>query len=55
MCESDFMDLAKCKTYALSAALSNNGELFAIYSRDRKIRIFDIKSGKLIRTIDDSI
>ena len=53
--ETDFMQLAKNRTYALSCAVSNSGELVAMYCRDRKIRIFNVRTGKLIRMTDDSL
>jgi peptidylprolyl isomerase domain and WD repeat-containing protein 1 len=51
--DTDFLELAKAKTFALSMAVSNNGEILAIYARDRKVRIFNIITGKLLRTVDD--
>lgn len=51
--DTDFLELARAKTFALSMAVSNNGQLLAIYARDRRIRIFNIKTGKLLRTVDD--
>jgi WD40 repeat protein len=53
--DTDLLEIAKSKTFALSCAASNTGELIAFYTRDRKIRVFSIKSGKLLRTIDDSL
>jgi hypothetical protein len=47
--------MAKQKTFALSMAVGNKGELVAFYGRDRKVRIFDFRSGKLLQTIDDSL
>ena len=51
--DTDFLELAKAKTFALSMAVSNNGEILAIYACDRKVRIFNIITGKLLRTVDD--
>ena len=34
-------------------AVSYNGEMLAIYARDRRIRIFNIKTGKLLHKIDE--
>lgn len=53
--DTDLLEIAKSKTFALSCAASNTGEFMAFYTRDRKIRVFSIKSGKLLRTIDDSL
>jgi peptidylprolyl isomerase domain and WD repeat-containing protein 1 len=52
--DTDFLELAKAKTFALSTAVSNNGEMLALYARDRKVRVFNIRTGKLIRTVDDN-
>ena len=52
--DTDMLELAKSKTFALSCAVSTNGELVALYARDRKIRVFEVRSGKLVRTIDDN-
>lgn len=52
--DTDMLELAKSKTFALSCAVSTSGELVALYARDRKIRVFDVRSGKLVRTIDDN-
>ena len=51
--DTSLMSLVKAKTYALSAALSETH--LAFYCRDRKIRIFNIKSGALTSVIDDSL
>ena len=52
--DTDLLELAKKKTFALSCAISNNGTMIALYCRDRKIRIFIITSGTLIVTIEES-
>ena len=55
MSETDYYALAQAETYALSMEFSPDWELLAIYCKDCKIRVFNFRSGKLIRTIDESI
>lgn len=50
---TDFLELAKAKTFALSMSISNSGDLIAVYARDRKIRIFNVVTGKLLKTIEE--
>lgn len=50
---TDFLELAKVKTFALSMSISNSGDLIAVYARDRKIRIFNVVTGKLLKTIEE--
>ena len=50
---TDFLELAKAKTFALSIAVSNSGDLIVVYARDRKIRIFNVLTGKLLKTIEE--
>ena len=51
--DTDLFDLAKAKTFALTMVINNSGELIAVYARDRKIRIFNIVTGKLLKTIEE--
>jgi len=51
--DTDLMSLVKAKTYALSCTFTDS--LLVFFCRDRKIRIFWLKSGKLLRTLDESI
>lgn len=51
--ETDLYSLLKKKSYAISLAISPNGEHFAVYGSDRKIRLFDFKSGKSIVQYDE--
>jgi len=46
--DTDLLDLGKAKTFALTVSMNNSGELIAVYARDRKIRIFNIVTGKLL-------
>ena len=49
------LDLAKFKTCALSMTLSFSGQLMAMYCKDRKIRVFSISNGKLIKIFDETL
>lgn len=53
--DTDLLDMVKNKTCTLSVALSNNGNMIAMLCKDRKIRIFRIIDGKLLKTIDESL
>lgn len=53
--ETDLYDLAKHRTTPYSVACSPKGDVFAVYSSDKHIRIFNFKRGKLIRKYDESI
>ena len=53
--DTDLLELAKSKTYALTCAVSSNEDLIAFFCRDRKIRVFNIRNGKMIANIDDSL
>ena len=53
--ETDLYDLAKSKSFPTCLATSGNGKYFALCSVDRQIRVFNFKSGKLIRRYDESI
>lgn len=54
MSETDLLSLASSKTCALTCSVSNISDMIAVYGKDRLIRIFNLRSGKLVRTIDDS-
>lgn len=51
--DTDFMSLVKAKTFALSCTFTE--DLLAFYCRDRKIRIFTLKTGKLLLVLDETI
>ena len=44
--DTDLYALIKKKSNVISLAISPNGTHFALYGSDRKIRLFDFKSGK---------
>eukprot|EP01038_Epipyxis_sp_PR26KG_P013453 gene13453-18043_t len=53
--DTDLYDLAKARTTICSLAISPLGNSFATYSTDKKIRIFNFRSGKLTRKYDESV
>jgi peptidylprolyl isomerase domain and WD repeat-containing protein 1 len=53
---TNLFDFKKAKSVPASITISPTGEQFATYSfPDRKIRVFDFKTGKLHRTYDESL
>ena len=50
---TDLMSLVKAKTYALSCTFTES--LLAFFCRDRQIRVFALKTGRLLRTFDESL
>lgn len=55
MTDTDFLDIVKNKTCVLSMTFSNSGLLLATYCRDRKVRLFNVRTGKLIHTYDETL
>lgn len=53
--ETDLYEFVKVKTIVINIAFNKSGKKMAILSRDRKIRLFDFLSGKIINTIDESL
>lgn len=51
--DTSLYDLMKKKTYAVALAVSPNGSKFAIYGRDRKVRIVDYATCKTVVTYDE--
>ncbi|KYR01535.1 WD40 repeat-containing protein [Tieghemostelium lacteum] len=52
--ETDLYDMVSQKTYACSLEFSTNSKYFSIMGRDKKLRIFNYKTGKLYRVYDES-
>ncbi len=50
---TDLYSLLRKKNFAISMTISSNGSNFAVYGSDRKIRVFDYKSGKLLKQFDE--
>lgn len=53
--DTDLYEFAKAKTLILSIEFSKNGRVMAIMSKDRKIRLFNVLTGKITKTIDESL
>ena len=53
--DTDLFALARSGAAPTSLAISPNGRAFAVASLDSKIRLFDLASGKLKRTFDESV
>jgi len=51
--DTSLYDLMKKKTFAVALAVSPNGSRFAIYGRDRKVRILDYATCKTVVTYDE--
>lgn len=47
--------MAKLKTYPMALTLSEDGEKFAAYCKDKHVRVFSYKTGKLALDIDESL
>jgi len=50
---TDLYSLLRKKNFAVSLAVAPTGCNFAVYGSDRKIRVFDYKSGKLLKQFDE--
>ncbi|KAL0026716.1 hypothetical protein WJX79_006852 [Trebouxia sp. C0005] len=53
--DTDLFALAKAKTTSKSLEISKDGNQFAIFSIDRRVRVFRFQTGKLRRTYDESV
>eukprot|EP00826_Nyctotherus_ovalis_P053622 TRINITY_DN6993_c0_g2_i1.p2 TRINITY_DN6993_c0_g2~~TRINITY_DN6993_c0_g2_i1.p2 ORF type:complete len:276 (-),score=70.74 TRINITY_DN6993_c0_g2_i1:1661-2488(-) len=51
--ETDFLELAKNKTSILSATISHSGDLMGFYGKDRVVRIYAFRTGKLYRKFSE--
>lgn len=45
----------QAKTVPVSLAINPKGNMFATFGEDRRIRIFSLLSGKLLKTIDETL
>ena len=52
---SGLFEFAKNKTLVTGLAASPDGKRFASISTDRKVRVFQFNSGKLIRVFDEAL
>lgn len=48
-------EFAKNKTIVTSLAFSQDGKKFATVSTDRKVRVFGLLTGKLLKVYDESL
>ncbi|NJR13974.1 MAG: hypothetical protein HC779_07185 [Phyllobacteriaceae bacterium] len=53
--KTDLYEYAKMKSAPYCLKISPDGKLFATFGSDRTIRIFDMKSGKIVKTIDETL
>jgi peptidylprolyl isomerase domain and WD repeat-containing protein 1 len=53
--DTDLYEFAKEKTIVLSIAFTRSGKIMAVLARDRKIRVYNFLSGKIVQTIDESL
>uniref|UniRef100_A0A1Q3F9E7 peptidylprolyl isomerase n=1 Tax=Culex tarsalis TaxID=7177 RepID=A0A1Q3F9E7_CULTA len=53
--DTSLYEFAKSKTVVTSLAFSVDGKKFATVSTDRKVRVFGLLSGKLLRVYDESL
>lgn len=53
--DTDLYSLTKEKVYSKSIAIGVDGQKFAIFSTDDKIRIFRFIDGKLLKVLDESL
>lgn len=53
--DTDLYEFMKMKTMPVSLAMNPKGDSFAVYAEDRRIRVFDIKSGKITLVIEETL
>uniref|UniRef100_A0ABK9NGZ2 peptidylprolyl isomerase n=1 Tax=Glossina morsitans morsitans TaxID=37546 RepID=A0ABK9NGZ2_GLOMM len=53
--DTSLFEFAKCKTLVTGLAISQDGKRFASISTDRKVRVFQFSTGKLIRIYDEAL
>ncbi|XP_044261261.1 peptidylprolyl isomerase domain and WD repeat-containing protein 1 isoform X1 [Tribolium madens] len=53
--DTDLFEFAKNKTTVTGIAFSPDGSRFATLSTDRKVRVFNFVSGKLVRVLDETL
>lgn len=53
--ETDFLQLLQANSTPLSLGLSPHGNLLAVMLKDKVIRIFSMKTGRLTHTISENI
>lgn len=53
--DTDLFEFAKNKTIPIGLAITKNGDKFAAISTDRRVRVFNFLTGKLVRVLDESL
>ncbi|CAH0549023.1 unnamed protein product [Brassicogethes aeneus] len=53
--DTDLFEFAKNKTLPTGLSFSPDGKRFAVISLDRRVRVFNFLTGKLIRVLDESL
>ena len=53
--DTDLYDLAKAGTAPCSVTLSADGASMAVLAKDKRVRVFDFRRGKLRRAFDESL
>lgn len=53
--DTDLYEFVKTKTLVIALDCSSDGKRFATLSTDRKVRVFNFLSGKLIRVYDETL
>jgi peptidylprolyl isomerase domain and WD repeat-containing protein 1 len=51
--DTDLFDLAKSKVMPTSVTISPTGRQFVVTATDWRVRLFDLRTGKLLRTLDE--
>lgn len=53
--DTDLFEFAKNKTFVISLTFSPDGKKFASLSADRRVRVFNFLTGKLIKVLDETL
>eukprot|EP00124_Ichthyophonus_hoferi_P005140 Ihof_evm1s678 gene=Ihof_evmTU1s678 len=53
--DTDLWEFVKCKTLASSLEFSPNGLSMVCMCHDRKVRVYNVRTGKMTRTYDESL
>lgn len=53
--QTDLFELARNRTTAVSLCISQNGQHFAVWCKDKYVRVFNLLSGKLAKKYDESL
>lgn len=53
--DTDLYEFAKKKTYPTGLCITKDGRKFATISLDRRVRVFNFITGKLMRVLDETL